>query len=472
MTLSTIFPVILSGGTGSRLWPLSRSLYPKQLLPLASDITMIQDTALRLTDGCFRRPLVISNEAHRFIVAQQLQEAGVEAMRIVLEPVGRNTAPACVVAALLLKKQDPDALMAVLPSDHVIRRPEGFMAAMTAAAVAAEAGHLVTFGMKPTGPETGYGYIVQGAVIGDGSFQVERFIEKPDKERATALLGQPGVHWNSGMFVFKAANFLDEVKHLRPEIYEGAVAALKGAKEDANFLHLDPVAFADIPSVSIDHAVMEHTARAAVVPADFGWSDVGSWSALWDISDKDDAGNVAIGDVLTQECHGSYLRADGMLVAGIGLTDMIVVATADAVLVADKKNAQDVRLIVDKLKEKKRTEGDLHCKVHRPWGYYQTVNFGNRFQVKQIMVLPGAQISLQMHHHRAEHWIVVEGTALITCDDNSFLLRENESTYIALGSKHRLENPGKVPLRLIEVQSGSYLGEDDIVRFVDAYGRV
>ena len=472
MSHSTIYPVILSGGAGSRLWPLSRSLYPKQLLPLASERTMIQETALRVGGRQFGGSLVICNEAHRFIVAQQLQDAGVPAQRLVLEPVGRNTAPACIAAALILAEADPKALMAILPSDHEITRPADFLAAMEVAATAAEAGHLVTFGMKPTAPETGYGYILQGAAVTDGCFSVERFIEKPDRDKAVALLAQPGIHWNSGMFLFKASTFLEEAKRLCPEILAAVTASVAAAKSDLDFLRLDSAAFAAAPSASIDYAIMEHTKRAAVVPADFGWSDVGSWSALWEISAKDADGNVARGDVLTLDCRDSYLRAeDGLLVAGIGLADTVVVATSDAILVADKDRVQDVKRIVEKLKEQKRTEGDLHRKVFRPWGSYERIDAGNRFQVKQIMVHPGAQLSLQMHYHRAEHWIVVEGTAQITCDDKSFLLHENESTYVPLGARHRLENPGKVPLRMIEVQSGSYLGEDDIVRFEDTYGR-
>ncbi len=472
MPSPAIYPVILSGGAGSRLWPLSRSLYPKQLLPLASERTMIQETALRAKDSPFGPPLVICNEAHRFIVAEQLQQAGIRPLRLVLEPSGRNTAPACAAAAVILQEVDAEALMAVLPSDHVIGRPDVFLACLEQAAAAAMKGNLVTFGMKPDAPETGYGYILQGAPLGEGCFKVERFIEKPDRERAAAMLAQPGHHWNSGMFVFRAADLLAEMRRLCPEIYQGAAEAVRLAKADADFLRLDAGAFGQTPSASIDYAVMEHTGKAAVVPGDFGWSDVGSWSALWDISDKDATGNAAIGDVLAVDCRNSYLRAEGNLLAGIGLDNMVVVATEDAVLVADKSRVQDVRKIVDRLREQKRPEGDLHCKVFRPWGYYQSIDSGNRFQVKQIMIRPGAQISLQMHHHRAEHWTVVEGTALITCDDKTFLLRENESTFIPLGARHRLENPGKVPLRLIEVQSGTYLGEDDIVRFEDDYGRV
>lgn len=472
MSRSTIYPVILSGGAGSRLWPLSRALYPKQLLPLVSENSLIQETALRFKERPFGRSLVICNEAHRFIIAQQLHEAEVSAPRLVLEPVGRNTAAACIAAALILLAADPQAVMVVLPSDHVIQRPEVFFEALAIAASAAEAGHLVTFGMRPSGPETGYGYIVQGPMLQEGCFGVERFIEKPDKERAAALLAMPGVHWNSGMFVFKASVLLAEAKSLCPDIVQAVTASVKGATEDMDFLRLDATAFARAPSASIDHAIMEHTQKAAVVPADIGWSDVGSWASLWEVSDKDLAGNVAKGDVMMLDCEDCYLHGEDSLVVGVGLSNLAVITTADAVLVIDKDRAQDVGRIVERLKELKRSEGELHRKIYRPWGFYQSIDSGSRFQVKQIMILPGAQISLQMHHHRAEHWIVVEGTALITCNDKRFLLQENESTFIPLGARHRMENPGKVPLRLIEVQSGSYLGEDDIVRFQDTYGRV
>jgi len=472
MTRHKIYPVILSGGSGSRLWPLSRSLYPKQLLPLSSEKTMIQETALRTDSTRFTAPLVICNEAHRFIVAEQMQEVGIRPLRLVLEPVGRNTAPAIAAAAQILIGLDADAVMAVLPSDHVITDRKAFLAALDQGVEAALAGHLVTFGMRPTAPETGYGYIQQGDPLTPGSFKVARFIEKPDRERAAAMAAQPGYLWNSGMFLFKAAVLLGEIEKLCPQILQAVVPSVEKAAADADFFRLDPASFAASPSASIDYAVMEHTELAAVVPASFGWSDVGSWSALWDISGKDRHGVVSVGDVMTVDCKDSYLRGDGVLVAGVGLNDVIVVATEDAVLVAERRHVQEVRKVVELLKEKKRSEGDLHRKVFRPWGYYQSIDGGSRFQVKQITVRPGAKLSLQMHHHRAEHWIVVEGTALITRDDQTFLLRENESTFIPIGTRHRLENPGKVPLKLIEVRSGIYLSEDDIVRFEDTYGRV
>jgi mannose-1-phosphate guanylyltransferase/mannose-1-phosphate guanylyltransferase/mannose-6-phosphate isomerase len=472
MSIQTFYPVILSGGSGSRLWPLSRSLYPKQLLPLSSGRTMIQETALRAGSSHFAQPIIICNEAHRFIVAEQMQEVGVTPLRLVLEPIGRNTAPAIATAALILAKRDPDAIMAVLPSDHVIADHAGFIEALGRAGTAAAAGNLVTFGMKPTAPETGYGYIQRGVPLSEGSFKVERFIEKPDLERARAMTAQPEFLWNSGMFVFKAGVFLEEVERLCPDILAAVSKSIEKAVEDIDFLRLEATSFAQSPSASIDYAVMEHTARAAVVPADFGWSDVGSWSALWEITDKSAAGNVEVGDVISVDCLDSYLRGDGVLVAGVGLKDIIVVATEDAVLVAQRSHVQEVKKIVDSLKEKKRTEGDLHRKVYRPWGFYQSIDAGSRFQVKQIVVKPGAKLSLQMHHHRAEHWVVVEGTALVTRDEETFLLRENESTFIPIGTKHRLENPGKVPLKMIEVRSGTYLSEDDIIRLEDTYGRV
>ena len=472
MSTQSFYPVVLSGGSGSRLWPLSRSLYPKQLLPLSSQRTMIQETVLRAGPDHFAAPIIICNEAHRFIVAEQMQEIGVTPLRLVLEPVGRNTAPAIAAAALILVKTDPDAIMAVLPSDHVITDRPGFFDALGPAGRAAAAGHLVTFGMKPAAPETGYGYIQQGQALPEGGFKVERFIEKPDLERARAMTAQPEFLWNSGMFLFKASVYLEEIGRLCPDMLAAVGQSIDKAAEDIDFLRLDAESFARSPSASIDYAVMEHTERAAVVPADFGWSDVGSWSALWEITDKSPSGNVEVGDVIAVDCRDTYLRGEGVLVAGVGLRDIIVVATEDAVLVAERRHVQQVKKIVESLKEKKRTEGDLHRKVYRPWGYYQSIDAGSRFQVKQITVKPGAKLSLQMHHHRAEHWVVVEGTALVTRDGETYLLRENESTFIPIGTRHRLENPGKVPLKMIEVRSGTYLSEDDIVRLEDTYGRV
>ena len=467
-----VTPVILSGGSGTRLWPVSRTAYPKQLLPLLAERTMLQETALRATGPGFAPPVVVCNEEHRFIIGQQLQAAGATPATIVLEPVARNTAPAAAVAALLADG-DTDRLLLVLPSDHAITRPEAFQAAVAAARPAAAAGALVTFGIAPTRPATGYGYIQQGAPLAgaDGCFQLRRFVEKPDQATAQAYLAEGGYLWNSGMFLFSARAFLAELERFEPAMLAACRQAVALAGRDLDFLRLDAQAFAASPSQSIDYAVMEHTRHAAVVPADMGWSDVGSWSALWDIGDKDPRGNVTRGDVLLEGSDGCYVRSDGPLVAVVGLSDLVVVATDDAVLAVHKDRTEEVKRICERLKAAGRTEHALHARVHRPWGSYQTLEIGDRFQVKQIVVNPGAKLSLQYHYHRAEHWIVVEGTAVIRRGDETAILRENESTYIHVGQMHRLENPGKIPLRLIEVQSGTYLGEDDIVRVADDYGR-
>ena len=471
--MSVIHPVILSGGSGVRLWPLSRSLYPKQLLALHSRRTLLQETVLRITGDAFAAPLVICNAEHRFIIAEQLREIGTEAARIVLEPVGRNTAPAAAVAALLLAEQDPGAVMLLLPSDHVIADVGRFHAAVATGASAAGDGALVTFGIAATKPETGYGYIHRGApVVGtEGCFRVDRFVEKPDHATAAAYVESGDTDWNSGIFLMGAGAFLAELERLDPELLAHCREAVEGATEDLGFLRLDTAPFEGTESISIDHAVLEKTDKAVVVPVDMGWSDVGAWPALWEISDKDGDGNVSVGDVLIEDSRNSYVRSDGRLVVGIGLDDMVVVATDDAVLVAPKGAAQSVRNAVARLKEAGRPEHAQHARVYRPWGYYQSIDAGDRFQVKHISVNPGARLSLQMHHHRAEHWVVVSGTARVRRGDETLLLSENESTYIPIGVTHSLENPGTVPLRLIEVQSGTYLGEDDIVRFEDLYGR-
>ena len=472
-TLPLVHPVILSGGSGSRLWPLSRRLYPKQLLPLAGARTMIQDTALRFARDGFANPLVICNQEHRFLIAEQLREAGVAQSTIVLEPVGRNTAPAAAVAALLLVRSDEGGLILLLPSDHVITDNSAFHAAIDKALPAARAGAMVTFGIKPAGPVTGYGYISGGEPLADaqGCFRVERFVEKPDRATAERYLASGNYFWNSGIFLFSAKRFLSEMERLEPKMLAACKEAVEKGRKDLDFVRLEENAFAKSPSQSIDYAIMEHTQHAAVVPVEMGWSDVGSWHALWDISEKSQGGNAVKGDVVVQDVRNSYLRSDGPLLAAVGVEDVVVVATTDAVLVSHREAAQDVKKIVDELERQGREHHIQHRKVYRPWGSYEGIDAGERFQVKRIIVNPGAKLSLQMHHHRAEHWVVVAGTARVTCGEKEFLLYENESTFIPLGTRHRLENPGKVPLHLIEVQSGTYLGEDDIVRFEDSYGR-
>lgn len=472
--MTKIRPVILSGGAGTRLWPLSRELYPKQLLPLASDRSLLQDTAGRVAGPDFADPVVVCNEEHRFVIAEQLRQIGITPHALMLEPAARNTAPAIAAAAAFLLREDPASLMLVLPSDHVIRDDAAFKAAVTIAAAAATAGRLVTFGIKPAHPETGYGYIQQGSVLPGivGAHAVARFVEKPDLATAKTYVSDGSWLWNSGMFLFPARLFLDELAAFEPAIADSGQRAVAAARADLDFLRLDEAAFKAAPSKSIDYAVMERTTRAAVVPADPGWSDVGAWSALWDIGARDAAGNVVAGDVVMLDTKDAYLRSvDGALLATIGLDNVVIVATRDVVLAMDKSRAQDVKQIVDELKRRGRSEVAVHPLVHRPWGSYQTVDAGPRFQVKRIIVKPRAKISLQKHHKRAEHWVVVSGTARVTRDEDSIVLRENMSAYIPLGAVHRLENIGDEPLHLIEVQSGSYLGEDDIVRLEDSYGR-
>ena len=470
----TILPVILSGGSGTRLWPLSRESHPKQFLPLLGDRSLLQMTWLRLRGlAGMGAPLVVANEEHRFLVAEQLRQVDAEPAALILEPVGRNTAPAIAVAALRAMADGADPVLLVLPSDHVIADEAGFRAAILQVLPAAEAGELVTFGIVPTAPETGYGYIraAAGAGHAGGVRVVQRFVEKPDAGTAAQYLASGEYFWNSGMFAFRASRYLEELQRTRPQMVAAARESLDKATVDADFLRLDKAAFSASPSDSIDYAVMESTGRAAVLPIDVGWNDVGSWSALWSVVDQDGAGNAHRGDVIARDCRNTLAMSDKRLVALIGLDDVVVVDTDDALLVARRDRVQEVKEIVSTLKQAKRPQATWHRKVYRPWGSYDGIDSGERFQVKRIIVKPGASLSLQMHHHRAEHWIVVKGTARVTCGEKVFLLAENESTYIPLGSKHRLENPGKQPLELIEVQSGSYLGEDDIVRFEDVYGR-
>jgi mannose-1-phosphate guanylyltransferase/mannose-6-phosphate isomerase len=471
---ATIHPVILSGGSGTRLWPMSRTFYPKQLLPLVGDKTLLQQAALRVAVAPgFAPPLIIANEEHRFIIAEQLREIDVASQGLLLEPVGRNTAPAACIAALRLVERDPTALMLVMPSDHTIDDTAAFHAAVARAATAAHAGHLVTFGIHPERAETGYGYIERGAALagGDGVFAVARFVEKPDAATAEHYLKSGDFFWNSGIFLFPAALYLSELERLRPDMLASCRAALAAARCDEDFIRLDKAAFADCPADSIDYAVMEHTLQAAVVPVSMGWSDLGSWDALWELAEKDGAGNVLSGNVIAEDAKNCYLRSEAGLVAALGVEDLVVVATEDAVMLAPKGRAQDVRRLVARLVRENRGEADALPRVHRPWGSYETLHAGHRVQVKHILVKPGGKLSLQMHHHRAEHWVVVQGTARIRRGDEEIMLTEDQSTYIPLGTAHRLENPGKIPLHLIEVQSGAYLGEDDIVRFEDHYGR-
>jgi mannose-1-phosphate guanylyltransferase/mannose-6-phosphate isomerase len=469
---STLIPVVLSGGAGTRLWPLSRELYPKQLLPLIGMHTMLQDTLRRLDGLAVAAPVVVCNEAHRFLVAEQLRAIDCRAQAIVLEPAGRNTAPAIALAAhAALASGNAEALLLVLPADHVIRDVPAFHRAVRAAEVAAQAGHLATFGVVPRAPETGYGYIRRGAELQEGSWRIARFVEKPERAKAEEFLASGDYYWNSGMFLFGARRYLEELRRHAPDIAAACAQAYASAQRDLDFTRVDAAQFSACRAESIDYAVMEKTADAVVVPLDAQWSDVGSWSALHEACEKDGDGNVIHGDVLAEQTHNSYLYAESRLVAVVGLHDHVVIETKDAVLVAPRDRVQEVKALVSRIKQSGRKEHALHREVFRPWGSYDSLDNGERFQVKRLTIRPGGVLSLQMHHHRAEHWVVVSGTARITRGEEVFLLEENQSTYIAVGVRHRIENPGKVPLHIIEVQSGGYLGEDDIVRFEDQYGR-
>jgi mannose-1-phosphate guanylyltransferase/mannose-6-phosphate isomerase len=474
MTDNRIVPVILSGGSGTRLWPVSRDSFPKQLWALVSEHTMMQQTALRAVTPEFASPIIVCNNEHRFLIAEQLRAAGIKDARIVLEPVGRNSAPAIAAAALLVAEQNPDAVLWIMAADASIADEPALHVAVQAAAGAARIGKIVTFGMKPTAPETGYGYIEIGAALPDsaGVYSVARFSEKPDTMTAARFVSGGDHLWNSGMFLFTARTLLEELEQHAGEVLLMMRQAVADRTADQDFIRLGVDAFTLCPSISFDYAVAERTSRAAVVPTDLGWSDVGSWNALWELGVKDTSGNVALGDVLLEGAENCYVRSDGVLTAVVGLRDAVVVVTEDAVLAMSRDQSQDVKKVVERLKASSRSEAIAHNRCYRPWGFYESLIQGDRFQVKRIVVSPGRQLSLQSHFHRAEHWIVVNGTARVTRDAEILIVRENENVYLPLGCVHRLENPGRIPLTLIEVQSGAYLGEDDIVRLEDVYGRV
>lgn len=470
----SIVPVVLCGGSGTRLWPLSRSLYPKQLVALQEEQTLLQSTVARVAGQGFGAPLIVANEEHRFLIADQLEAVGSEPLAILLEPQGRNTAPAIALAARFLIERDPDALMLVMPSDHLIGNPALFKQSVQSGAIAARNGALVTFGAEARSPETGYGYIEAGGTDegAPGVLKVARFVEKPDADTAERYVESGHHYWNCGIFLFRADTYLRELERQEPDVAAAVGAAMESVSLDGPFVRPSAAAFAESPSISIDYAVMERTDAARVVPVDMGWSDVGSWNSLWEIAPKDSNGNALTGDVLPIDTEGSLIRSDGSFtVATVGVKDLIVVATRDAVLILPRGRAQDTRLVVEELKASGHESIMLHPRVHRPWGTYETMDSGPRFQTKRIVVKPGAKLSLQKHHHRSEHWIVVSGTAEVTVGEKVFLLQENQSTYIPAGEVHRLANPGRVPLHLIEVQCGTYLGEDDIVRLEDTYGR-
>lgn len=468
--MSIIQPVVMAGGTGSRLWPLSRQLRPKQFLSFSNETTMLQQTLFRLNGLEQQPPIIICNEEHRFLAAEQLRQANIKDGQIILEPVGRNTAPAVALAALAAIQEGEDPLLLVLAADHLIQDVQQFHVSINQSIILAEQDYLVTFGVVPTHAETGYGYLHQGQELGNG-FKVNRFVEKPDANTAANYLASGEYLWNSGMFLFRASLYLTELEKHQPEMLKACRAAMADTTNDLDFTRIDAVAFAQSPNESIDYAVMEKTDKAVVVPLDALWNDIGSWSSLWDVSEKCEAGNIYHGDVLDEDTHNTLVWSDSRLVATVGVEDLVIVETKDAVLVAHKDKAQDVKKIVQQLKEQERPEFNNHREVYRPWGIYDSLATGNRYQVKCITVKPGAKLSVQMHHHRAEHWIVVSGTAEVTNGENTYLVTENESTYIPIGQVHALKNPGVIPLELIEVQSGSYLGEDDIVRYKDNYGR-
>ncbi len=467
-----LYPVILSGGSGSRLWPLSRRSYPKQFLALSGPLTLFQGTAARVQGAGFAPLTVVASDEHRFLAAEQLQAEGLTPRRLIIEPLARNTALAVAVALLDIAESAPDGLALVLPSDHVIGKPAAFQAAIAAAARQAAGGRLMTFGITPARPETGYGYIERGAALDDGAYVIERFTEKPDLKTAADFLASGRYLWNSGMFLLPVRATLAAFATQAPAVLAAAQATLAAAARDLDFLRLDKATLEAAPSLSFDVAIMEKVSGAGVVPCEIGWSDIGAWDALWQLGEQDGEGNVVVGDAVALDSSNCYLRGESRLVTALGLDGIVVVETDTAVLVAPVAQAQRVKELVERLQRDGRSEANEHARVLRPWGTYRSVSVGQRWQVKHISVKPGASLSLQMHHHRAEHWVVVSGTARTTCGEVVKLIHENESVYIPAGEKHRLENPGKVPLDLIEVQTGSYLGEDDIVRFSDNYGRV
>ncbi|CBG35110.1 TPA: mannose-1-phosphate guanylyltransferase/mannose-6-phosphate isomerase [Escherichia coli] len=467
-----IIPIIMAGGSGTRLWPLSRSLYPKQFLSLINENSLLQETLKRLDGLNCLPPVIVSNNEHRFIVAEQLRQFGVDDFQIILEPVGRNTAPAVALAALKSLELHGDHHMLVLAADHAIQDIEAFHAAVLAAEQESVDNKLVTFGIVPTKPETGYGYIKKGEQVKNSVFKVNSFVEKPDLETAKNYLEQKCYLWNSGMFMFKASVYLDELKKFRPDILAACKESLSSASTDLDFIRLNSDVFAECPDESIDYAVMEKTQDCVVIPLDADWSDIGSWTSLWEISEKDEHENVSHGDVINYDSRNNYIYSEGSLISTVGVNNLIIVQTKDALLVAQQDNVQDIKKIVEILKKQKRSEHISHREVYRPWGRYDSVERGDRYQVKRITVKPGECLSTQMHHHRAEHWVVVAGTAKVTCGERTFFVTENESTFIPIGTVHTLENPGKIPLEVIEIQSGVYLGDDDIVRLSDKYGRV